>query len=105
MVVSQGVANLASSSLRKIVIEVSDLSLAWGTTESLLRTSSGLHYMTERGFWVMGNALGMQKLKCFTITSCHRSWSGSNRQPPWPEATVSPQVTFLMLGFNHLLRL
>ncbi|MQM11316.1 hypothetical protein Taro_044224 [Colocasia esculenta] len=74
-----GVASLvssASSSIQKIKLQrlnVTDASLAvvglHGRTVTDLVISS-LQNVTERGFWVMGFAGGLQKLNSLTITSC-----------------------------------
>ncbi|XP_008805623.1 EIN3-binding F-box protein 1-like [Phoenix dactylifera] len=76
----RGVASLvsaASSSLARIdlqSINISDASLAvighYGKAVADLALT-GLQYVSERGFWVMSNALGLQKLKSITIDSCN----------------------------------
>ncbi|XP_010254418.1 PREDICTED: EIN3-binding F-box protein 1-like [Nelumbo nucifera] len=79
LVGDQGVASLLSSVsyvLTKVKLQglnISDVSLAvvghYGkaVTELVL---TGLQNVSERGFWVMGNTHGLQKLKSITITSC-----------------------------------
>ncbi|XP_043724244.1 EIN3-binding F-box protein 1-like [Telopea speciosissima] len=75
----QGVASLLSSTtyvMTKVKLQgvcITDVSLAvlghYGkaVTEIVL---AGLQNVSERGFWVMGNAHGLHKLKLITITSC-----------------------------------
>ncbi|GKU87268.1 hypothetical protein SLEP1_g1698 [Rubroshorea leprosula] len=75
----QGITGLmcsASYSLAKVKLQslnISDVSLAvigcYGkaVTDLFLAT---LPNVSERGFWVMGNGNGLQKLKSFTVTSC-----------------------------------
>ncbi|KAJ4877591.1 EIN3-binding F-box protein 2 [Raphanus sativus] len=75
----QGVAFLlaqAGSYLTKVklqMLNVTGLSLAVlghygaGVTDLVLH---GLQGVNEKGFWVMGNAKGMKKLKSFSVTSC-----------------------------------
>ncbi|ONK81061.1 uncharacterized protein A4U43_C01F24800 [Asparagus officinalis] len=75
----QGIAGMmcsASSSLAKLKLQnlnVSDLALACighygkAITELYL---TGLQNVAERGFWCMGNAKGLLKLKSIAITSC-----------------------------------
>ncbi|KAK1282126.1 EIN3-binding F-box protein 2 [Acorus calamus] len=75
----QGIAGLvsyASTSLTKIKLlglKVTDMSLAlighYGKAITDL-VFSGLSNVSERGFWVLGNALGLQNLKSFIVTSC-----------------------------------
>ncbi|OAY72046.1 EIN3-binding F-box protein 1 [Ananas comosus] len=75
----QGVSGLVSSAstmLARIKLQglnISDVSLAvvgcYGKAVTDL-TLTSLQNIGERGFWVMANALGLQKLKCITITSC-----------------------------------
>ncbi|KAF6156672.1 hypothetical protein GIB67_017808, partial [Kingdonia uniflora] len=79
LVGDQGVASLVSSaskSLMKIKIQamnITDVSLAvighygQAVTDLVL---AGLQNVSERGFWVMGNTNGLQKVKSLTITSC-----------------------------------
>ncbi|XP_068647976.1 EIN3-binding F-box protein 1-like [Aristolochia californica] len=79
LVGDQGIASLvssASSVIRKIKLQalnVTDVSLAvighYGKAITDLSLTA-LHNVTERGFWVLGNAVGLQKLKTFTIASC-----------------------------------
>eukprot|EP00262_Sarcandra_glabra_P012919 TRINITY_DN343_c0_g2_i4.p1 TRINITY_DN343_c0_g2~~TRINITY_DN343_c0_g2_i4.p1 ORF type:complete len:504 (-),score=66.40 TRINITY_DN343_c0_g2_i4:425-1903(-) len=79
LVGDQGVASLissASSSLTKIklrAVNVTDLSLAvighYGKAVTAL-SLTGLQSVSEKGFWVLGNAFGLQKLKSITIASC-----------------------------------
>ncbi|KAJ4951560.1 hypothetical protein NE237_028392 [Protea cynaroides] len=75
----QGVASLLSSTtcvMTKVKLQgvrVTDVSLAvlghYGkaVTDIVL---TGLQNVSERGFWAMGNACGLLKLKSITITSC-----------------------------------
>ncbi|XP_042489402.1 EIN3-binding F-box protein 1-like [Macadamia integrifolia] len=75
----QGVASLLSSAsyvMTKVKLQglsITDVSLAvlghYGKaiTDVVL---TGLQNVSERGFWVMGNTQGLQKLKSITITSC-----------------------------------
>ncbi|XP_077254148.1 EIN3-binding F-box protein 1-like [Tasmannia lanceolata] len=80
LVGDQGVASLVSSAstvLTKIKIQainITDVSLAvighYGNAVTDLSLIS-LQNVSERGFWVLGNAVGLQKLKSFTVTSCH----------------------------------
>nr|XP_043613134.1 EIN3-binding F-box protein 1 [Erigeron canadensis] len=75
----QGIASLLSStsySLKKVklrALNVSDMSLAvighYGIAITDLVLTS-LCKVTEKGFWVMGNGQGLQKLRSFTVTSC-----------------------------------
>ncbi|KAL6006287.1 hypothetical protein ACLOJK_040333 [Asimina triloba] len=79
LVGDQGVASLVSSAsyvLTKIKLEalkVTDISLAvighYGVaiTDIVL---TGLQNVGERGFWVLSQAIGLQKLRSFTVTSC-----------------------------------
>ncbi|KAF8400638.1 hypothetical protein HHK36_013937 [Tetracentron sinense] len=79
LVGDQGVGSLLSSAsyvLKRVklhALNITDVSLAvighYGKAVTDL-VLTGLQNMSERGFWVMGNAQGLQKLKCFTITSC-----------------------------------
>ncbi|KAL5975851.1 Transcription factor COE2 [Asimina triloba] len=78
LVGDQGVAALVSASagLTRIKLEavkITDVSLAvigyYGKAVEDLSIAS-LHCITERGFWALGHASGLQKLKTFTITSC-----------------------------------
>ncbi|KAI4337321.1 hypothetical protein L6164_015751 [Bauhinia variegata] len=79
LVGDQGIASLFSSTsfvLSKVKLQalaISDLSLAvighYGTTVTDLVLSC-LPNVSERGFWVMGNGQGLQKLKSLTIASC-----------------------------------
>lgn len=76
----QGIASLFSSTsytLNKVKLQgldVTDVSLAvighYGRAVTDLMLT-GLTNVTERGFWVMGNGHGLQKLKSLTLTSCH----------------------------------
>ncbi|MCL7028910.1 hypothetical protein MKW94_028167 [Papaver nudicaule] len=74
----QGISSLISSShaLMKLKLQnlnITDVSLAVvghyarNVTDLVL---TGLQSVSERGFWVMGNAQGLQKLSTFAITSC-----------------------------------
>lgn len=75
----QGIAGLVSSAtyvLSKIKLQalnITDVSLAvvghYGKSVTDLVLTS-LPNVSERGFWVMGNGHGLQKLKSFTVTSC-----------------------------------
>ncbi|XP_043699544.1 EIN3-binding F-box protein 1-like [Telopea speciosissima] len=79
LVGDQGIASLLSSAtyvMTKVKLHslsITDVSLAvlghYGKaiTDIVL---TGLQNVSERGFWVMGNAHGLQKLKSITITSC-----------------------------------
>eukprot|EP00268_Persea_americana_P005516 TRINITY_DN1185_c0_g1_i1.p1 TRINITY_DN1185_c0_g1~~TRINITY_DN1185_c0_g1_i1.p1 ORF type:complete len:655 (-),score=126.90 TRINITY_DN1185_c0_g1_i1:1575-3539(-) len=79
LVRDQGVVSLvssASSVLTKInlqAVNITDVSLAvmghygLAVTDLLL---ADLQNVCERGFWVMGKAVGLQKLKSLTIVSC-----------------------------------
>eukprot|EP00262_Sarcandra_glabra_P021614 TRINITY_DN923_c0_g1_i1.p1 TRINITY_DN923_c0_g1~~TRINITY_DN923_c0_g1_i1.p1 ORF type:complete len:665 (+),score=82.14 TRINITY_DN923_c0_g1_i1:451-2445(+) len=79
LVGDQGIASLvssASSVLTKInlhALNITDASLAvighYGKAVTDLKLT-GLHNVSERGFWVMGNTLGLQKLKSFAIALC-----------------------------------
>ncbi|KAB2629315.1 EIN3-binding F-box protein 1-like [Pyrus ussuriensis x Pyrus communis] len=79
LVGDQGIASLLSSTsyvLTKVKLQaltISDVSLAvighYGKAVTDLVLTS-LSNVTERGFWVMGNGQGLQKLKSFTVTSC-----------------------------------
>ncbi|CAL1388111.1 unnamed protein product [Linum trigynum] len=78
-VTDHGIAGLVSSasySLTKVKLQalnISDVSLAvighYGKSVTDLSLSS-LPNVSERGFWVMGNGHGLQKLKSLTVTSC-----------------------------------
>ncbi|CAH8335790.1 unnamed protein product [Eruca vesicaria subsp. sativa] len=79
LVRDQGIAALLSNttySLKKLklqMLNVTDVSLAvvghygLSVTELVL---AGLSHVTEKGFWVMGNGIGLQKLNSLTITAC-----------------------------------
>ncbi|GMI89226.1 EIN3-binding F box protein 1 [Hibiscus trionum] len=79
LVGDQGVSSLfssASSVLSKVKLQglkISDFSLAvigyYGKSVTSL-TLGGLQNVSEKGFWVMGNAQGLQKLISLMITSC-----------------------------------
>lgn len=79
LVGDQGVASLVSSAsytLKKVKLQgldITDISLAvvghYGRTINDLALT-GLQKVSEKGFWVMGNANGLHKMKAFTITSC-----------------------------------
>ncbi|KAK6912566.1 F-box domain [Dillenia turbinata] len=79
LVGDQGIASLFSSAsyvVSKVKLQglnISDVSLAvvghYGKAVTDL-VLSGLQNVSERGFWVMANGHGLQKLKSFTITSC-----------------------------------
>ncbi|WOL09228.1 EIN3-binding F-box protein 1-like [Canna indica] len=78
-VTDQGIAALvssASSSLERIKLKslnISDITLAvighYGKNIIDLSLTS-LQNVSEKGFWVMGNTLGLQKLRFISITSC-----------------------------------
>lgn len=78
LVGDQGVASLVSSAsaLTKIklhAVNITDLSLAViGHYGKALTDAAftGLQCVSERGFWVMGNTLGLEELKSLTITAC-----------------------------------
>lgn len=80
LVGDQGIASLVSSPsiLTNIKLErmlnLSDLSLAvighYGKMVTDL-TLIGLNNTSEKGFWVMGNGIGLQNLKYLKIVSCH----------------------------------
>ncbi|KDP33594.1 hypothetical protein JCGZ_07165 [Jatropha curcas] len=75
----QGIASLVSSAtcvLAKLKLQslnITDVSLAvighYGKAVTDL-VITNLPNVTERGFWVMGNGHGLQKLKSFAVTSC-----------------------------------
>ena len=74
----QGIAGLFSSSLvltkvKLQALSVSDLSLAvighYGKSVTDLVLNC-LPNVSEKGFWVMGNGSGLQKLKSLTVSSC-----------------------------------
>ncbi|CAK9170399.1 unnamed protein product [Ilex paraguariensis] len=79
LVGDQGIACLlssAGSALTKVKLQalnISDVSLAVighyakAVTDLAL---IGLQNVSERGFWVMGNAQGLQKLRSFAVSSC-----------------------------------
>lgn len=78
-IVDQGIASLLSSlsySLMKLNLQglnIGDMSLAVIGHYAIEITElalTGLCKVTEKGFWVMGNGQGLQKLKSLTITSC-----------------------------------
>ncbi|XP_039007927.1 EIN3-binding F-box protein 1-like [Hibiscus syriacus] len=79
LVGDQGIASLltsASYSLTKVKLQalnITDVSLAiighYGKAVTDLSLNS-LPNVTEKGFWVMGNGHGLQKLKSFTIKAC-----------------------------------
>ncbi|XP_057957803.1 EIN3-binding F-box protein 1-like isoform X2 [Malania oleifera] len=79
LVGDQGIVSLltsASYTLTKIklhALNITDVSLAvvghYGKAVTDL-VLSGIQNVSERGFWVMGNGHGLQKLKVFTIISC-----------------------------------
>ncbi|KAG7020387.1 EIN3-binding F-box protein 1 [Cucurbita argyrosperma subsp. argyrosperma] len=76
----QGLASLffsTADTLSKVKLQglnVTDMSLAvighYGRAVTDLMLT-GLTNVTEKGFWVMGNGHGLQKLKSFTLASCH----------------------------------
>ncbi|XP_021276246.1 EIN3-binding F-box protein 1-like [Herrania umbratica] len=79
LVGDQGIASMLSSasySLTKVklhALKITDVSLAvighYGNALTDLSLIS-LPNVSEKGFWVMGNGHGLQKLKSFTVTSC-----------------------------------
>lgn len=78
LVRDHGVSNLLStaSMLSKVKLQsvnITDFSLAvighYGKAITNL-VLSGLQNVSEKGFWVMGNAQGLQKLTSLTVTSC-----------------------------------
>ncbi|KAJ0248192.1 EIN3-binding F-box protein 1 [Hirschfeldia incana] len=79
LVRDNGIAALLSNttySLAKLklqMLNVSDVSLAVVGHYGLSVTDlvlAGLPYVSEKGFWVMGNGVGLQKLNSLTITAC-----------------------------------
>ncbi|VVB08997.1 unnamed protein product [Arabis nemorensis] len=79
LVRDQGIAALLSNttcSLAKLklqMLNVTDVSLAVVGHYGLSVTDlvlSGLSHVSEKGFWVMGNGVGLQKLNSLTITAC-----------------------------------
>ncbi|GMJ15664.1 EIN3-binding F box protein 1 [Hibiscus trionum] len=79
LVGDHGVSSLLSSAsdvLSKVKLQglnITDFSLAvighYGKSVTNLMLS-GLNNVSEKGFWVMGNSLGLQKLVSLVITSC-----------------------------------
>ncbi|KZV18880.1 Ein3-binding f-box protein 4 [Dorcoceras hygrometricum] len=79
LVGDQGVSGLVSSGcsvLSKVKLQglgISDYSLAvigrCGNAISCL-VLAGLHNVSQKGFWVMGNALGLRMLSTLMVTSC-----------------------------------
>lgn len=79
LIEDQGIASLVSStsySLTKMNVQalnIGDMSLAvighYGKSLTDL-SLTGLQNVTEKGFWVMGNGQGLQKLSSFVVTSC-----------------------------------
>ncbi|KAL3360985.1 hypothetical protein AABB24_014086 [Solanum stoloniferum] len=76
----QGIASLLSSAghvLTKVklyALNISDISLAVIGHYGIAVTDIvliGLQNINERGFWVMGNGQGLQKLRSLAITACH----------------------------------
>ncbi|CAN4076872.1 unnamed protein product [Withania somnifera] len=76
----QGIASLFSSAghvLTKVkfhTLNISDISLAVIGHYGIAVTDialTGLQSINERGFWVMGNGQGLQKLRSLAITACH----------------------------------
>ncbi|CAN4115710.1 unnamed protein product [Withania somnifera] len=76
----QGIASLFSSAghvLTKVkfhTLNISDISLAIIGHYGIAVTDmalTGLRSINERGFWVMGNGQGLQKLRSLAITACH----------------------------------
>ncbi|XP_019085135.1 PREDICTED: EIN3-binding F-box protein 1 isoform X1 [Camelina sativa] len=79
LVRDQGIASLLSNttfSLAKLklqMLNVTDVSLAVVGHYGLSVTDlvlSGLSHVSEKGFWVMGNGVGLQKINSLTITAC-----------------------------------
>ncbi|XP_022940789.1 EIN3-binding F-box protein 1-like isoform X2 [Cucurbita moschata] len=80
LVGDQGIASLLSlntCALNKVKLQalnISDVSLAvighYGKAVTDLALTD-LKNLSEKGFWVMGNGHGLQKLKSFTISSCN----------------------------------
>ncbi|KAL1224905.1 EIN3-binding F-box protein 1 [Cardamine amara subsp. amara] len=79
LVRDQGIASLLSNTtftlakLKLQMLNVTDVSLAVVGHYGLSITDlvlAGLSHVSERGFWVMGNGLGLQKLVSLTITAC-----------------------------------
>ncbi|CAL9234032.1 unnamed protein product [Arabidopsis halleri] len=79
LVRDQGIASLLSNttcSLAKLklqMLNVTDVSLAVVGHYGLSITDlvlAGLSHVSEKGFWVMGNGVGLQKLNALTITAC-----------------------------------
>ncbi|KAJ8538398.1 hypothetical protein K7X08_014938 [Anisodus acutangulus] len=80
MIGDQGIASLFSSAghvLTKVklhALNISDMSLAVIGHYGIAVTGIaliGLQNINERGFWVMGNGQGLQKLRSLAITACH----------------------------------
>ncbi|XP_044463127.1 EIN3-binding F-box protein 1-like [Mangifera indica] len=79
LVRDQGISSVlssASSVLTRVklqALKITDFSLAvighYGKAVTNLFLS-GLQHVSERGFWVMGNAQGLQKLVSLTVASC-----------------------------------
>lgn len=79
LVVDQGIASLVSSAsyvlakLKLQALNITDTSLAvighYGKAITDLALTS-LPMVSERGFWVMGNGQGLQKMKSLAIASC-----------------------------------
>ncbi|GFY99741.1 EIN3-binding F box protein 1 [Actinidia rufa] len=86
LVGDQGLTSLlssASSALKKVKLQalsITDLSLAvighYGKTLTSL-VLSGLQNVSEKGFWVMGTARGLEKLTSLTISSCRGTTDAS----------------------------
>ncbi|PON89023.1 F-box domain containing protein [Trema orientale] len=86
LVGDHGVSSLLSSTssvLSKVKLQalnITDFSIAvighYGKAITNL-TLTGLQNVSEKGFWVMGNAQGLQKLVSLTITSCRGTTDGS----------------------------
>ncbi|GMJ11106.1 EIN3-binding F box protein 1 [Hibiscus trionum] len=79
LVGDQGIASILSSALCTLTkvklqaLNITDVSLAvighYGKAVTDLSLTS-LPNVSEKGFWVMGNGHGLQKLKSFAVTSC-----------------------------------
>ena len=86
LVGDQGLTSLfssASSALKKVKLQalsITDISLAvighYGKTLTSL-VLSGLQNVSEKGFWVMGTAHGLEKLVSLTISSCRGTTDAS----------------------------
>nr|GMC95895.1 EIN3-binding F-box protein 1-like [Ipomoea batatas] len=110
LVGDQGVATLLSSTPTKVKLhglKITDFSLAiighYGKAITSLALSA-LQNVSQKGFWVMGNAQGLKTLASLTITSCRGTTDVSLeavgkaklleplRVCSWKNATGSPQI-------------